>query len=379
MTSGRIVINPSHEAFAALVRDPCFIDKTGLIGEINCGLGNLTPFVCAAFPDGFGKTGAANMLAAYFSKGADARELFSGLQIGRDPTFVSNLNRFDVILIDMEQIHPNASASGIRRLQLAICAEIRAAFPGEFTYDGPLVSGLLADIYSKTGRRFYVIVDNWDLVFHRRLSTTAMKKNWLSFLGSVFDGGFASQYLVGAYLTGVLPIRKFPNLPALSSFTEYTMLSPGPLASYFGFNEEEVSGLCGKLGIDQGMLAERFAGCQVGRCRNVFPPHAVVAACREAMAGHEYDPPVSSFFLKDHLNRYLSFTKPPRKELRDLLSGRPVFVRTESFLNDFSDLRSGNDVLTLLVHCGWLRFDPESSCVRIPNTEVRNAFLEALG
>ena len=379
MTSGRIIVNPSHEAFEALVRDPCFIDKTGLIGEINRGFGNLTPFVFSAFPDGFGKTCAANMLAAYFSKGADSRELFSGLQIGRDPSFETKLNLFDVILIDMEQIHPDASAPGIRRLQQELCTEIRTAFPGEYAYDGPLVSALLADIYSKTGRRFYIIIDNWDLIFRRRLSTRAMKKNLLNFLSSVFDGGIASQYLVGSILTGVLPIRKFPNWPALRSFTEFTILSPGPMASYFGFNEYEVSGLCGKLGIDQSMLAERFGGYQVGRCRNVFPPYAVVAACREAMTGHEYDPPVSSFFLKDRLNRYLSLTKPPRVALRDLLSGKSVFVRTDSFLNDFSDLRSGDDVLTLMVHCGWLTFNPESSCVRIPNEGIRKAFLEALG
>ena len=141
------------------------------------------------------------------------------------------------------------------------------------------------------------------------------------------------------------------------------MLSPGPMEPYVGFNEDEVSGLCANF----------------GSCRSVFPPHAVVAAFRDAMDGSQSDQPASSFFLKDQLVRYLSLTKPPREELRDLLSGRPVFVRTDSFLNDFFDLRSAYDVRALLAHCGWLSFDPESSCVRIPNTEIRSAFLVALG
>ena len=96
-----IFVNPSPARFASVARAPHYVDKTALIGEINRGLENLTPCICSTRPRRFGKTYAAWMLAAYFSKGADTRELFSEMKIGKDPTFETNLNKFDVIFLDI--------------------------------------------------------------------------------------------------------------------------------------------------------------------------------------------------------------------------------------------------------------------------------------
>ena len=52
-----------------------------------------------------------------------------------------------------------------------------------------------------------------------------------------------------AYMTGILPIKKYGSHSALNMFTEYSMTDPGDFAEYFGFTEQEVLKLCEKYGM----------------------------------------------------------------------------------------------------------------------------------
>ncbi len=45
-------------------------------------------------------------------------------------------------------------------------------------------------------------------------------------------------------MTGILPIKKYGTHSALNMFDEFSMINPGPLASYVGFTETEVAALC---------------------------------------------------------------------------------------------------------------------------------------
>ncbi len=58
-----------------------------------------------------------------------------------------------------------------------------------------------------------------------------------------------------------------------------------------------------------------------------------------------------------------------------LLSDEDVTINTETFQNDLITIKSKDDVLTLLVHLGYLAFDCEKSAVHIPNEEVRREFI----
>ena len=57
-------------------------------------------------------------------------------------------------------------------------------------------------------------------------------------------------YIALAYMTGILPIKKYGTHSALNMFDEFSMIDPGPLAEYVGFTEEEVRKLCDKYGMD---------------------------------------------------------------------------------------------------------------------------------
>ena len=66
-------------------------------------------YICNSRPRRFGKSFAANMLAAYYSKGCDSRKMFSGLAISQTADFEKHLNQYDVIHLDIQWFLSNVS------------------------------------------------------------------------------------------------------------------------------------------------------------------------------------------------------------------------------------------------------------------------------
>ena len=57
-----------------------------------------------------------------------------------------------------------------------------------------------------------------------------------------------------------------------------------------------------------------------------------------------------------------------------LISGERIEVDTDSFENDLETFKTRDDVLTLLIHLGYLTWDRKEKSARIPNEEVRAEF-----
>ena len=98
-----IYLNPGNEKFRQAVNSEIYVDKTGLIQYTNKVLGTLQQYLCISRPRRFGKSVAANMLTAYYSKGCESKELFHGLKISEDDNFEQHLNRYDVIFLNMQE------------------------------------------------------------------------------------------------------------------------------------------------------------------------------------------------------------------------------------------------------------------------------------
>ena len=98
---GRFV-NPDNSAFQVALNSRIYVDKTGLIEYTNSVLDTTNAYICNSRPRRFGKSYAANMLAAYYSKGADSEQMFSGLQISRETDFKKHLNKYEVIRVTLE-------------------------------------------------------------------------------------------------------------------------------------------------------------------------------------------------------------------------------------------------------------------------------------
>ena len=91
---------------------------------------------------------------------------------------------------------------------------------------------VLARINAATGRRFVIIIDEWDVVIRDEAANLKVQNEYISFLRGLFKGTEPTKYIQLAYLTGILPIRKEKTQSALNNFDEFTMLSPSVLAKY---------------------------------------------------------------------------------------------------------------------------------------------------
>ena len=80
-----IYLNPSADGFASIMKTGDYVDKTGLITYMNAVLNSSRNMLCSSRPRRFGKSYAEQMLSAFYSKGADARDLFAHLRVANPP------------------------------------------------------------------------------------------------------------------------------------------------------------------------------------------------------------------------------------------------------------------------------------------------------
>lgn len=80
-----IYLNPPADGFTDILKDGFYVDKTGLITYTNQVMGTSRKLTCFSRPRRFGKSYAAQMLVAFYSKGADSRHLFYGLRSACPP------------------------------------------------------------------------------------------------------------------------------------------------------------------------------------------------------------------------------------------------------------------------------------------------------
>lgn len=277
--SGRLLnmgtfVNPSNERFRVALNSEIYVDKSGLIEYINSVLNTKEAFICNSRPRRFGKSTAADMLVAYYSRGCDSRAMFSSLEAGRLPSFEKNLNAFDVIRIDIQWCLGPAGGKDkvVSFLTESIIRELGECYPEIVSSESTSLPLVLDRIRNETGRKFIVIIDEWDVLI-RDDSNADTQNGYVDFLRNLFKGG--EEYIALAYLTGILPILREKTQPALNNFEEYTMLSPGPLARYFGFNEDEVKNLCLRYNRDYNEVERWYDGYRLGDY-HVYNPRSVV-------------------------------------------------------------------------------------------------------
>ena len=126
---GRFV-NPDNSAFQAALNSRIYVDKTGMIEYMNRVLETTDAYICNSRPRRFGKSYAANMLAAYYSKGCDSHDLFSKLEISKEESYEKYINKFNVITLDIQSmIALNQGAKGVvSYIQKSVCKELADEF-----------------------------------------------------------------------------------------------------------------------------------------------------------------------------------------------------------------------------------------------------------
>ena len=369
-----IYVNPGNAAFEMSRFSSIYVDKSMLITKLNAVYKTDRRFVCVSRPRRFGKSMAASMLCAYYSCGCNSASLFSGLKAETDKSFQRHLNQHCVIRLDMQQFLESRHDldTFIGKIESRVTSELKALFPDNTdAWPDIRLKECLGQIFSQTKKGFVFIIDEWDCVFRVARQRKDIQKDYLDFLRGLFKG---QDYVELAYMTGILPIKKYGEHSAINDFDEYSMISPKNLDEYFGFTETEVQMLCRKHGMDDSEMENWYNGYRPGTL-SIYNPKSV----SDALTWQEFQSYWTGTETYEALKTYIDMDFDGLREaVAMLLGGGCLKISTRKFQNDMTTFKSKDDVLTLLVHLGYLTYDKKDSCVLIPNREISQEFLNAL-
>lgn len=230
----------------------------------------------------------------------------------------------------------------------------------------------MQDVYQQTKCSFVVIIDEWDCVFREYKTDRETQERYLDFLRDLLkDKG----YIHLAYMTGILPIKKYGTHSALNMFDEFSMIEPGPLASYVGFTETEVQKLCGQYDMELEEVKNWYDGYSFDKALSVYSPRSVVSCMRLGKIGNYWNQTETFEALQVYIDMNFDGLKD---DVLSMIAGNQVPVNIGSFTNDMTTFRSEDDVLTLLIHLGYLGYDSDNKAVFIPNGEIRSEYVKAV-
>ena len=368
-----IYLNPGNISFAKTVRSQVYVDKTGLIAHTNDYINTRDQYFCVSRPRRFGKSMTLEMLAAYYSCGCDSRELFAGFKIAQHKDFEKHLNQYDVIYLNMQQFLIRAKKQEVTQcLEQAVLEELREAYGDCFSEQVTDLATALEKIFVKTEKQFIFLIDEWDCVMRERQESEAMQKQYLDFLRDLLKD---QPYVALAYVTGILPVKKYGQHSALNMFWEYSMTDQSMLEEYTGFTDREVKALCEQYGMDFAETSSWYDGYTFTEYQHVYNPKSVV----EAMRRHKFSNYWTSTETYEALKIYMEMDFDGlRSDIVQMLGGGRVRVNTRSFQNDMRSFHTKDDVLTLLIHLGYLGYDSIEKEAFIPNKEIIEEFENAM-
>ena len=380
-------INKGNNAFRDIVNSE-YVDKTSLIPIINKTLNTECRYSCVSRSRRFGKSMAAKMLCAYYDKSCDSRELFMGLKVEKDKTFEEYLNKYTVIYLDVTSFtaRPELGDKIVRTIQNEIISEVKKCYPDVDYSETTDLMGILSAIHNATGEKFFFIIDEWDAICREFPDRRKMKGDmsgiaptildeYVMLLRRLFKTQDSDEVFAGAYLTGILPIKRYNTESALNNFREYSMINPGRMANALGFTHDEVTELCRSFNMDIHEMEQWYDGYRIGEASHIFNPYSVM----RAIENDRYKSYWTTTGAYDSVVTYIQMNFEGLKDdIIRMISGERVYVDTTEFTNDMHIVRSKNDVLTVLIHLGYLAYDEDEQECFIPNKEVGNEMNNAI-
>lgn len=279
-----LYLNPGNRSFQISLNSKIYVDKSGLISYTNSVINTSQRYVCVSRPRRFGKSVTAEMLAAYYGRNIDSDMQFRNLSVSKDSAYREHLNRYNVIFLNMQQFLSRAYDAGqmVSLVEHYLIKDILSAYPNISYFNNEDLTGCLMDIFIKTGIPFVFIIDEWDCIFREYKNDTKAQKLYLDFLRNLLKDQF---YVALAYMTGILPIKKYGTHSALNMFDEFSMTNPGPLASFVGFTDQEVTNLCTDWQMDYDEVQRLYDGYCFEGTTHIYSPRSVISA----MLTHSYD------------------------------------------------------------------------------------------
>ena len=370
-----IFINIGNMGFQS-ARNGEYVDKSGLIRIVNKTINSERRFSCVTRCRRFGKSMAAKMLCAYYDQSCDSRHLFADLEIANDPDFERYLNKYPVIYLDMTAFVTRFhNESIVEHIEAELRIDILETFPEVKVKETDDLMGCLIRIAAATGQQFIMIIDEWDAICREFTPGTSAMDTYVNWLRRMFKEVNAVNVFAAVYMTGILPIKKYKTESALNNFQEYSMVEPRRMSLFFGFTKDEVRTLAAQHNMPFAELEKWYDGYQIGDEPSMFNPNSVMQAidagrCRSFWAS------TGAF---DTVANYINMNYEGLKDdIIQMLAGGRCHVDPTGFQNDMSVVTSRDDVLTVLIHLGYLSYDWSKSECYIPNREVSGEMVNAV-
>lgn len=368
-------LNPGNEGFKEVINSH-YVDKTGLIAVVNDTIGTTKKLTCISRPRRFGKSFAAQMLCAYYDCTCDSHELFDQYEISKETSYEVHINQYNVISLDITGFLSNVKSEkgDISDIPKLIADTVRKEIADEYR-DLAGISSLtnsLLEYVKRTGRKIVFVIDEWDALIREAKNDELTQETYLNLLRGLFkNNDFTPHAVAVAYITGILPIKKNGSQSAISDFREYSVIDPRGFARYTGFTEDEVRRLCSRYEMDFEQAKEWYDGYLMGNVKSIYNPYSVMLAMDAGKYGSYWKKTSAAEALTTYINMNYEGLQ---EDVVRLIAGEEIAVYTDDFGNDFETFTCKDDVLTLMIHLGYLAYDEETGCARIPNEEIRGEF-----
>ena len=375
-----IYFNPGNSGFVE-IHGSDYMDKTMLVELINQTIGKNNKLTCISRPRRFGKSYAARMLTAYYDCSCDSHALFDDKKIATAKDYEKHLNKYNVIYLEITSFISLARRKNIslqeipNMIEAALWKDLTEA--GFAYHEGDTLSDVLIRCVERPeGKQFIFIIDEWDAVIREAKEDADAQKAYLDLLRAWFNNGtFTPKVVAAAYMTGILPIKKDGSQSAISDFKELSMIQPRKYGEFVGFTEDEVQDLCVTHGIDFDMMKTWYDGYAFSGVGSVYNPYSVMQAIENDDFDSYWTETSAAEGLLEYISKdYHSLTKT----IADLIGGVEVKVNTTGFANYLTTFKGKDDVLTLLVHLGYLAYNAEQKTARIPNEEIKLEFQKSV-
>ena len=369
-----IYLNPDNGKFQRALNSQIYVDKSDLINFTNNVLYTEQQYICVSRPRRFGKSMTLNMLSAYYSLGADSKSQFNNLKISQSEGYEKHLNKYNVIFINMQEFLSNSNNMDemLDILKRSLLWELTNEFSSVRFFNQNNLSRTMMDIYAKFKTPFIILIDEWDCIFREHRNDKDSQKKYLDFLRNWLKD---KEYLALAYMTGILPIKKYGTHSALNMFAEYSMIDSVPLSSYIGFTENEVRELCNKYDSDLDSMRYWYDGYYLDNVEHIYCPRSVIMSITKKRFGSYW----AETETYEALAKYISMDFDGlHSTIENLLAGQRETINTRSFSNDMVTFECKDDILTLLVHLGYLGYIYDTKEIYIPNKEVADEFITSM-
>ena len=369
-----LYLNVGNESFQESLDSPIYVDKSPLIEILNKSIKTKNKYFCLSRPRRFGKSVTAQMICSYYAKGQDCSPLFDDRKIASFDDYKKHLNQYDVIFINMTDEFNDSGCDVnkmISSITKSVVDELKEAYP-QIDFKSPdILHKTLKEVFSQSKVPFVIVIDEWDCIMREKKEDPDSLKQYLEWLKAIFKD---KPYVALAYMTGILPIKKYGSHSALNMFTEYSMTEPLNLGQYIGFTEDEVKDICKQHDVAFNQMQQWYDGYSFKDVPHIYNPNSVVNAAT-------YKKFISYWSGTETFESLKSYIDMNMEGLRDdivkLIAGEDVIVDVSTFSNDMVTFHSKDDVLTLLIHLGYLAIKGSTNLgviVHIPNEEIKLEF-----